>query len=151
MNKYSFEIELSKKSKWTPTADLIRLLILDDSMSTTPDMITVTDVSEGFDLKKTDARTHCDDFIPDHRQPRCLRAWLLMKRLPAYETMLLAKYLPPLYATKKGTRIRVRLVAASRMGDVGITTQLTHEHGYEERLMLGHLVDFSNNPDPEGT
>jgi hypothetical protein len=145
--KKSFEIEMPEKVDFTLTADYLEAALLLRSTMIPGDII-VTDTSEGFELKKTDSRTHCDDYIPDHKQPRCLRAWLLMKRLPAYEVMLLQSYCPPLYATKKGTRIRVRLTMASRMGDVGITTQITDTHGYEERVPLGHLVDFSNDPEP---
>lgn len=44
----------------------------------------------------------------------------------------------------KGTRVRV--VMASRFGDVGITSDLTKTHGYQARVACPALTDFSTKP-----
>ena len=93
---------------------------------------------------------HCDDYIYDYRQPNCLRWFLLINRLPAVEK-LLAETMgvkPQLYATwiRPKHRQRVRVVMASRFGDVGITTNLEAEHGYEARVPVESLTDFSDKP-----
>jgi hypothetical protein len=65
---------------------------------------------------------------------------------------------PSLYATLKADAVRtigaqreaipagarVRVVMASRLGDVGITPKLDTEHGYAARVMLDDLTDFSD-------
>jgi len=107
---------------------------------------------------------HCDDYIRDKTMPRCLRLFLLINRVPAYWKY--DKWLgkghpdPVLFATlstdgeyaahctkfgvKNGTRVRV--VMASRFGDVGITNHLERPHGYEVRVPIECLKDFSETP-----
>ncbi len=90
--------------------------------------------------------THCDDLIHEPTLPLCFRYWLLIHRLPAIDGTLITAYKgsPECYATWKGQR--VRLVMASRFGDVGITTQLHHENGYETRVSVDELSDFGDKP-----
>ena len=91
-------------------------------------------------------QVHCDEYIHDPNFPLCLRYWLLVNRLDAVAGLLITDYkgVPECYATWKGRR--VRLVMASRLGDVGITTKLHHENGYEKRVCLGDLSDFGDKP-----
>lgn len=101
---------------------------------------------------------HCDDYIDDPATPECLRNFLFMHRLPA--TMkaaypLTSRY-PVIYATtiprvsgkpkKMPKGERVALTMASRFGDVGITTDLTASSGYQRRVHLNELKDFSEKP-----
>jgi hypothetical protein len=41
---------------------------------------------------------------------------------------------------------RVKIVMVSRMGDVGVTEDLTKENGYGVRLPLDALCDLSQTP-----
>lgn len=104
---------------------------------------------------------HCDDYIRDKAQPKALRKFLLYKRIPAYWQIVHWKDswgIPALFATltcpheeakkhcekydvRDGKRVRV--VMASRFGDVGITHYMGREHGYEVRVPLEWLKDFS--------
>lgn len=97
---------------------------------------------------------HCDDYIDDETQPECLRKFLAHGRAPAHGAGLGPK--PPLFATwkapdgvggRKGKTRRVRVVTASRMGDVGITTDLEAEYGYQWRVYVSDLKDFSDQKD----
>jgi hypothetical protein len=114
-----------------------------------------------------DAR-HCDDYIDDLTQPKCLRDFLEFKRSPATEQ--LGKSSPPLFANTKGDLTghaylgdwsngkpnmrdvpipagqRVRVVMASRFGDVGIGIDLNAEHGYLIRLAVEDLTNFGDTP-----
>lgn len=83
---------------------------------------------------------HCDDYIDDPAQPECLRAFLQYARAPAHGSTL-ADPRPKLFATFKGKRVRV--VMASRFGDVGITSKLHAEHGYSHRVSVHELCNFS--------
>lgn len=51
---------------------------------------------------------------------------------------------PKLYATHNGRRVRVTM--ASRFGDVGISTHMLKEHGYQKRVMLDQLREFNDKP-----
>lgn len=105
---------------------------------------------------------HCDDYIEDPTQPECLRRFLDYHRLPAS-----AKYpttdkafnaemeerlgcpmwrdpVPALFADHAGRRVRV--VMASRFGDVGITKNLDAEHGYDVRVAVEDLSNFAEAP-----
>lgn len=90
---------------------------------------------------------HCDDYIDDETQPACLRAFLDHARSPAHG-MLRDKPRPALFADYHGERVRV--VMASRFGDVGITSNLSAERGYDRRVAVGDLASFSTTPD-QGT
>ena len=83
---------------------------------------------------------HCDDYIDDPTQLECLRAFLDYARSPAHGAFKDGPK-PRLFA-RHGKRL-VRVVMASRFGDVGITTRLHDEHGYEKRVAVSELTSFS--------
>lgn len=83
---------------------------------------------------------HCDDYIEDPTVPEALRKFLAFARSPGHG-LLLPKPHPKLFAKHAGRYVRVTM--ASRFGDVGITTDLTAERGYEERVPLDQLSNFS--------
>lgn len=93
---------------------------------------------------------HCDDAIHngygERKYPICLRYWLLVNRLPAVDKCVIveAKGAPNCFATYNGKR--VRLVMASRFGDIGITRDLNAERGYTDRVAVDDLTDFSETP-----
>jgi hypothetical protein len=88
----------------------------------------------------SEQHSHCDDYIDDETQPKCLRDFLAHARAPAHGS-LLGTPRPPLFATYNGNRVRV--VMASRFGDVGITRNLGREHGYDVRVDVSNLSDFA--------
>lgn len=83
---------------------------------------------------------HCDDYIDDPTQPECLRKFLDYSRAPAHGS-LRDEPKPKLFATFEGKRVRVTM--ASRFGDVGITSDLSRKYGYESRVSVEQLSDFS--------
>lgn len=85
----------------------------------------------------------CDDYIDDLTAPAALRKFLAFARAPAHG-QLLPKPHPRLFADYEGRRVRVTM--ASRMGDVGITTDFTAELGYERRVPVSQLDNFSETP-----
>jgi len=89
---------------------------------------------------------HCDDYINDLRAPKQLRWFLFVERLPAVMRELCREFgvNPVLYADYDGQRVRV--VMASRIGDVGITKDLTAENGYETRVSVEALTNFGGAP-----
>lgn len=89
---------------------------------------------------------HCDDYIHDLAAPKCLRFFLLWNRMPAADQMLLREFReePTLYADYQG--VRVRVVMASRLGDVGISRSLNKEDGYETRVPVEELTNFGATP-----
>ena len=89
---------------------------------------------------------HCDDYIDDPAAPECLRKFLDHARAPAHGSGRDVPR-PALFATFNGERVRV--VMASRLGDVGITSNLTAQHGYDRRVAVNLLADFS--ADAQGT
>ena len=86
---------------------------------------------------------HCDDYIDDPAEPDVLRKYLAFARAPAHG-QLLPKPHPRLYADYKGQRVRVTM--ASQLGDVGISTDLDAEFGYERRTHVHALSNFSETP-----
>lgn len=96
---------------------------------------------------------HCDDYIDDPNAPPALRAYLERARSPAHGALSSEPY-PTLFATYVGTDRRggivtgqrVRVVMASRSGDVGITRNLAEDHGYQLRCDVEQLMDFSARP-----
>ncbi len=86
---------------------------------------------------------HCDDYIDDADQPDCLRTFLDYARSPAHG-MLRDGPRPKLFANYEGKRVRV--VMASRFGDVGITGKLSAEHGYDKRVAVDSLSNFGPIP-----
>jgi hypothetical protein len=85
---------------------------------------------------------HCDDYIDDPAQPECLRAFLAHARAPAHG-LFREGARPHLFARHNGRLVRV--VMASRFGDVGITTRLHDEHGYEKRVAVADLTSFADS------
>ncbi|HSX23365.1 MAG TPA: hypothetical protein VLE97_11380 [Gaiellaceae bacterium] len=85
----------------------------------------------------------CDDYIDDPAAPAALRKYLAFARAPAHG-QLLPKPHPRLFADYEGTRVRVTM--ASRFGDVGITTDLDAELGYQQRVLVRQLSNFSEVP-----
>ena len=85
----------------------------------------------------------CDDYIDDPSAPAVLRKFLAFARAPAHG-QLLPKPHPTLYADYKGQRVRVTM--ASRFGDVGLSTDLDAEFGYERRTRVRSLSNFSETP-----
>jgi hypothetical protein len=86
---------------------------------------------------------HCDDYIDDPTAPEPLRAWLDFARKPAHGLLTPSPH-PRLFADHNGARVRVTM--ASRMGDVGITSMLANEHGYELRCLVGDPSNFGCEP-----
>lgn len=86
---------------------------------------------------------HCDDYIDDPVAPVALRKFLKFARAPAHG-QLLPKPHPKLFADHEGRRVRVTM--ASRLGDVGISTDFGAEFGYECRARISQLSNFSEAP-----
>jgi len=85
--------------------------------------------------------THCDEVVEDYTAPNCLRYFLFVNRLPAALKCMVIEAVgePKCFATYEGKT--VRLVMASRMGDVGITDVLTNTKGYQQRVSVDMLDD----------
>lgn len=94
-----------------------------------------------LDARYGAGKWHCDDIWAEQRQGCPVRAFLDVARAPAYER---EGEPPALFATYEGKRVRV--VMASRFGDVGITENLSATHGYKTRVYLPDLTDFSGQP-----
>ncbi len=90
---------------------------------------------------------HVDDFISVGYLKDQYARWMLMHfRLPA---ALAIDFLPllegkKLFATFKGERYRV--TGASRLGDVWLTSDFNKDTGYEHRVSVEELSDWSPNP-----
>lgn len=89
---------------------------------------------------------HCDDYIEDYKAAPCLRLYLLINRSSASTKLACgqAGCNPKLFADYDGKRVRV--VMASRMGDVGITEHLDIEWGYSMRVYVDELSNFGARP-----
>ena len=86
---------------------------------------------------------HCDDYIDDPAAPAALRKFLAFARAPAHGQLLPRPH-PTLFADHEGKRVRVTM--ASRFGDVGVTSDLAAEVGYETRVPVSQLTGFSEAP-----
>lgn len=86
---------------------------------------------------------HCDEYIDDPTAPRGLRKFLARARSPAHGALVPEPY-PTLFADHKNRRVRV--VMASRFGDVGISPDLDRDYGYEARVPLEELTNFGDAP-----
>jgi hypothetical protein len=84
---------------------------------------------------------YCDDYLSDETAPAALRVFLERARSPAQ--MSTDPY-PKLFADYQGKRVRVTM--ASRFGDVGITTNLQIEDGYDVRVHVAALTNFGDKP-----
>jgi hypothetical protein len=91
-------------------------------------------------MTEADMHRHCDEYIDDPSTPDCVRAFLEHARAPAHGANLPGGR-PALFAKLAG--VPVRIVMASRLGDVGITENLAAERGYSARVWLDELTDFS--------
>lgn len=101
--------------------------------------------SDGYQGHHSDCpiMRHCDEYIDDPNAPGPLRAYLAFARAPAHG-LFVPKPHPALYADHAGTRVRVTM--ASCHGDVGITTNLGAETGYDQRVHVAQLANFSEVP-----
>lgn len=99
-----------------------------------------SNIYEHLDKKYGYGRWHCDDILAVRSAPDCVLAFLEVARAPANRH----GKTPPLFATYHGQRVRV--VMASRFGDVGITENLDAQNGYGLRVYLPDLSDFSDKP-----
>lgn len=86
---------------------------------------------------------HCDDYIEDESAPPALRRYLARARSPGHG-MLSSDPFPELYADLDGRRVRV--VMASRIGDVGVTAVLAEKFRYETRVAVCDLSNFGDAP-----
>jgi hypothetical protein len=86
---------------------------------------------------------HCDRYIDDPAAPEALRKFIAFARSPAHGQFLTEPH-PRLFADHEGRLVRV--TGASRLGDVGITTDLDAEFGYEQRVLVSSLSNFSETP-----
>lgn len=98
------------------------------------------DFDAEMDAKYGAGLWHCDDLWAAKTLPACVQAYLDVARAPAHGY----GKAPPLFATYAGERVRV--VMASRFGDVGITPNLSAKSGYTRRVLLPELTDFSTEP-----
>lgn len=91
---------------------------------------------------------HCDGFIEDPSADKALRWYLLINRLPAVDKYLALEMGvdPKLFALYNGRPVRI--VMASRLGDVGITVDLNSDHGYDKRVLIKELTDFTDKHPP---
>lgn len=97
-------------------------------------------------MAETGEPRHCDEYIQDFDAPMALRWFLFVNRLPAIDKGLCQAngVRPKLFADHKGKRVRV--VMASRMGDLGITERLDADAGYRERVYVDDLTNFGDRP-----
>lgn len=84
---------------------------------------------------------HCDDYIDDPEAPDCLRKFLDHARAPAHGELLPGAR-PKLFAKYQGRKVRV--VMASRFGDVGISGNLREPYGYSKRVSVADLTGFTD-------
>lgn len=96
-----------------------------------------------MEVKETKS-THCDDYAQRVTSHKDARWFIFIERLPASLRQLVRDRGipdPVLYATHQGKRVRVTM--ASRFGDVGITQVLEAPMGYDTRVSVDELSDFS--------
>jgi hypothetical protein len=86
---------------------------------------------------------HCDDYIDDESAPAALRTYLQRARSPGHGMLDPAPF-PKLFADYEGGRVRV--VMASRLGDVGITDDLAADMTYQKRVAVEDLSNFGDAP-----
>ena len=90
---------------------------------------------------------HCDEYINDFQAPMPLRWFLYVNRVPAVDKALMLQNgvkEPALFADYNGKKVRV--VMASRLGDVGITNKLDSDSGYQSRVPVERLSNFRSTP-----
>ena len=88
--------------------------------------------------------THCDAVIDDAENwPEALRKFVGYHRRPAIEIAAdhaKGDFGPELYATDIRTNERVRVTMASRLGDIGVSSNLDAANGYERRVSVDDLA-----------
>lgn len=90
---------------------------------------------------------HCDEYIHDLMMPKCLRLFILFHRMPASDKLLLRDCgFNPLLFAEHAQYGRVRVTMASVFGDVGVAKDLTREWGYDKRVSVAELSNFSDSP-----
>lgn len=95
-------------------------------------------------------KTHIDDWISYGRlngAPDAVLWWFYLHRLPAslrYVGVRMSKDCAAVYADHEGKRVRVVMV--SRLGDVGITSDLAAEGDYQKRVFIDDLTSLSTTP-----
>lgn len=138
-----------KKERSEGLAGVVSLLIpAGDPLPGDP----VEELNPALDLVSQSFR-HCDEYIDDESQPECLRKFLDRARSRGHGMLTNEPY-PKLFATyngegwrgvEKGDRVRV--VMASRLGDVGCTKNLNADTGYQLRTSIDNLSEFSDRPE----
>jgi hypothetical protein len=90
-----------------------------------------------------DETKHCDAYVDKPFGSSAARWFIFVNRLPASLRILAQPYItdPKLFADYQGKRVRV--VMASRLGDLGITHNLAADYGYERRVVVDELANFS--------
>jgi hypothetical protein len=138
-----------KKERGQGLAGVVSLLI---PAGDPPQGEPVEELNPALDLVSQSFK-HCEEFIDDESQPKCLRKFLERARSPAHGNLSSEPY-PKLFATyngegwrgvEKGDRVRV--VMASRLGDVGCTKNLNADSGYQLRTSVDNLSEFSDKPE----
>lgn len=90
---------------------------------------------------------HCDLYIDDPSQPEILRKFLGWHRMAAwqrFEALRKKEPIPEMFADYKHERVRV--VMASRLGDVGIIRDYHREKFCNARVYVADLSNFSEKP-----
>ena len=95
--------------------------------------------------------THIDDWLDmRHETPPTdagelfARNWLEHFRWPAYQKNYQWLKTNPLFCTYAANRYRC--TGCSRMGDVWLTADFTREHGYDHRVNVDTILDWSDTP-----
>lgn len=89
---------------------------------------------------------HVDDYIDDYDGDAYARWVLHHFRLPANLQNAFAPFMREhhLYCTHANKRWRV--IGASRMGDVWLTTDFSRDHGYDLRVLVTECSGWSSEP-----
>lgn len=93
---------------------------------------------------------HIDDFIDsigfdrEDRMNDYAKFFFLLHRLPAYMKLAFDEWIMKykLFCSYNGKRYRV--TGCSRMGDIWLALDPTQETGYDERVMINVVADFSD-------
>lgn len=90
-------------------------------------------------LAEFDSR-HCDDLSDAGVLPLPVKQWVDYQRLPAHDKFDRTNPVKNLFAVLNDRVVKLNM--ASRFGDVGVTTNLEAQFGYERRVMLTDLKHF---------
>jgi hypothetical protein len=86
---------------------------------------------------------HVDDFLDDPTSDPYAAQWLELFRRPAIDKMR-APNKEKLFATYEGRRYRV--IGCSQLGDVWLTADFARENGYDKRVDVDTLSEWSPTP-----